>query len=153
MRKLFLFAALLFAFTTSAQEAGYASTTAVALGGLNSDGLLEPSYACTVSKPFSYTAGGAGTWQVITPAASKKIYICGLMFATSQATTVNFVESPAGGCDGPDVTGAVAYPASSGLVLSTTQYAVPFTNTAGSGLCVKAGGATRVSGWIVYSQR
>lgn len=127
-------------------------TIAIYPAGSNSSGSLTPFYLCDLKAPIAITFGAPGTSQVIAATASKKVYVCGYHFETSASATLKFVEGTGSSCTSPaDVTGAASIAQWGAVVMALSPYAVAFTNTAGSTLCLNSSAAATVGGWISYT--
>lgn len=125
---------------------------ATVLGARRSDGALVHVKACDRVQPFSITFASAGASQVVAASVGQRVWICGVFFTQTNQVVLNFIEGTGSTCTTPsDVSGAASYAAQSGIALGQSPFALPFTNTNGTTLCLKAGAATVVGGWFVYS--
>lgn len=108
--------------------------------------------------PISITT--ATTTRIVTPSASNKTYICGLMLVTAAANNVGIVEGTGGTC-GTGTAGVIGgttaangpnYSANGGMVLQAGKVAHAVTAGTNVDLCLITSAATPLAGGIKYVQ-
>lgn len=114
---------------------------------------IAQSYA-----PISITT--ATTTRIVTPSASNKTYICGLILVTAAANNVGIVEGTGGTC-GSGTAGVIGgttaangpnYSANGGMVLQAGKTAHAQTAGTNVDLCLITSAATPLAGGIKYVQ-
>lgn len=158
MRRLFqytLLALVALASPAFAQTVGApVPSKAVVSGARDSAGTLVGVKVCDKFAPFDINFGASGTSAILTPTAGKKIFTCGFYYTSSAQVGVNWSESLSDPCAaGGELTGPATSAPNSGVVMSLSPYALPFTKTAGYLVCLRVSGPTRVSGWISYMEQ
>ncbi len=106
--------------------------------------------------PISVTT--ATTTRIVTPSASNKTYICGLILVTAAANNVGIVEGTGGTC-GTGTAGVIGgttaangpnYSANGGMVLQSGKTAHAYTAGTNVDLCLITSAATPLAGGIKY---
>lgn len=108
--------------------------------------------------PISITT--ATTTRIVTPSASNKTYICGLIAITAAANNVGIVEGTGGTC-GTGTAGVIGgttaangpnFSANGGLALQSSKTAHAYTAGTNVDLCLITSAATPLAGGIKYVQ-
>jgi hypothetical protein len=120
---------------------------------------VDPCEATAQSyAPISITT--ATTTRIVTPSASNKTYICGLILVTAAANNVGIVEGTGGTC-GSGTAGVIGgttaangpnYSANGGMVLQAGKVAHAQTAGTNVDLCLITSAATPLAGGIKYVQ-
>lgn len=121
--------------------------------------IIDPCEANLQSyAPISVTT--ATTTRIVTPSASNKTYICGLILVTAAANNVGIVEGTGGTC-GSGTAGVIGgttaangpnYSANGGMVLQAGKVAQAQTAGTNVDLCLITSAATPLAGGIKYVQ-
>lgn len=121
--------------------------------------VIDPCEAATQTyAPISITT--ATTTRIVTPSASNKTYICGLILVTAAANNVGIVEGTGGTC-GSGTAGVIGgttaangpnYSANGGMVLQASKTAHAQTAGTNVDLCLITSAATPLAGGIRYVQ-
>jgi hypothetical protein len=101
---------------------------------------------CTAFAVFNLS--GSGNTQIVALSASKKIFVCSVLFATGTPEDVKFTEGTGSNC-------ASGTADASGLYKSITAFAhdamgLPYTATAGDALCLNQQNAQALGGTVWY---
>ena len=148
-------------FNSGGNLVGPASATPlpVRTGDGTRQAIIDPCEAATQTyAPISITT--ATTTRIVTPSASNKTYICGLILVTAAANNVGIVEGTGGTC-GSATAGVIGgttaangpnYSANGGMVLQASKTAHAQTAGTNVDLCLITSAATPLAGGIRYVQ-
>jgi len=118
---------------------------------LSSSTPVEGDFNCTQSAPISFTAGGAGSTQIVALGTSQVIRVCHVSFAGTVAVNAKLVYGTGANCvTAPaDVTGPYQNVLSLALDFGS---AGALRTPAGQALCLNVSGAVTVGGVVSYAQ-
>lgn len=113
---------------------------------------MESEFSCSQSAAISFTAGGAGSTEIIPLVLERIIRICHISFSGTVATNVKIVQGTGANC----VTGPVDR---TGPYQNVTSLALDFgsdgalrTTLTGQAVCLNVSGAVTIGGVVTFAQ-